>query len=955
MTLDEFSNYLFNNKLCSIVLGIDQDNFALLQDQFSKTDAKDKTKSTNKASRLLILLLIRQFDLTDENIRRIFLPNVTTAVFNKFKTVVMPRLDTALNNSKINLDHSLAPLLKSTLVPQHYQTPENFFNAIILAVSQGKTIPLIATSKSQEITPTWLTSYATKPVTSKRKTGQQAFIESTTSLVYDIEQFSQLPSYYIIPLASTLNLYTHHASFIPMRGYGKAQKREIESPLLYSRSQSQHPHGIFYKRLTSKTQNVQCLLPRNVPLDKIFSYEVKSNFVTNLNMYGIDGYLNKKFNQSSYFGLQFAYSGLRTNAYKFTCQGLSGYLSDHNVEQLVSLIDNELQLKSEKNILKLPRPILQSKNEYILSLANTLKKKLDAQPYQSNIYLNLTKFRRHNAQSICELTNKNKLKNININYDAATNCLDISFYPEKSIPTNANYSEGITNVIISFFTGLLNYNLHMAGLSIKAHRRQSFAFNRITITDTTNMCMRVSLGYEPSSFIPVFVKSLEMLDNLLHEFNFLDRKDKKLSAGFKVVEKSRGENETESTGIQFLNFARSSSNILSAVNKAKSCLIQEISPSDAFQKYIDYISTPVFVEEDNDLNINPDKIQDNLSDKNNILVAGLLHNLLKYTLEKINLSSTSINNDKFLYSYSHTLSKLIKLCYKADYWLQNHEKFYSSHVYAKVLLLIEDIIERLSILDGLCITSQQDVVSPDTYLDKLTQTEKYYTASALNVPHNAINVFYTDNGQQALTASILCMAMQIFNPEDFRSLSNHIYAFGKCYFELFNNLKSNLELTESKKFESAQFVLVDIRQLTEFKASYTVEAKAKIIVIDCTHNPCLDDGELRNIVNQLLNDKRWVIITESMLKHEQLGLDKFQAGKIITLSPVGSALKAAVRDELSSITKAAMHPAIASYFTMINEICRDKMNLTASTTDIGLFKTATINAVSVATKASKLN
>ena len=43
---------------------------------------------------------------------------------------------------------------------------------------------------------------------------------------------------------------------------------------------------------------------------------------------------------------------------------------------------------------------------------------------------------------------------------------------------SANYKEGLTNLLLGFFGGLLNYNAKQAGMQIRAERRQSFGFLR---------------------------------------------------------------------------------------------------------------------------------------------------------------------------------------------------------------------------------------------------------------------------------------------------------------------------------------------------------------------------------------------------------------------------------------------------------------------------------------------
>ncbi len=935
MTLADFSKSLVEKDLFQTALGISKKEFDSIKKKFNLSNAKDRTKSTPKEYRLLILLLIKQYHLSSKNIKKIFLPGTTPTVFKAFVDKVMPRLEAAL--SKLpeivkKLDKHKPLILPSTLTK--YTDLETFLHTILFAAQQDNKNSVL-TAKVRELTPNWLKAYAIKPVSQKTKTGQKGFAQMATSLLYDIESFTKLSPPQIILFASTLNLHIHHASFAPGIGYGKVQTREMEHPLYYSRSQSKHVHGAFFKCLNGN-QKDQCLLPSNLALSKIFSYEVKGNFVKVLQRYDMKGYLKAEQTKAPYFSLDFAYSGLRMNAYKFTILGIETYLKNHDTSDLVKLID----LKPDSHLLKISPSILRNKILNMHENLNELNKSISHSAYFPNLYLALTHFRRKNIQTICQSPKIQRLNNIQVSHDTATNCLDIQFYPNQLTKdhNSANYSEGITNVIISFFTGLLNYHLYMAGLNIKVHRRQSFAFNRMTITDTTNLCMRVSMGYEPETFIPVFIKTLTTLNTLLTNFNFLNKKDEKLAAGFKVVEKARGEEATDKTGINFLKFMRSTANTLIAVENAEksllACRLDNDFYKNAFQMYINSITSSATID---DPCMVPKNIPEDIkSTPDNILIKGFLHNILKYALNKIEESKYLLDQQDSIYLYSHIITKLTKSCQKAAFWLENHTDYLSSHVYSKVVLLAEDMMEILSVLDSLCVAHNLDKIDP---IEQLRKTDRQYTISALGLKSGqAIDVFYTDNGQQALTASILCMTMQIFKPEDFRSLSTLIYPFGKCYFELFKNLEGNLDLTISNDFNKSRFILVDIRELAAFQEKYSSKSSAEVVVIDCTHNPCLEDGELKDVTTQLLKDKKYVVIVESMLKHEQLGLDKIQAGKLIVLSPIGKLPAKNIRDELLSITNAAMHPVIASYFNMINDICRDKIELPASINTVSLFK-----------------
>ena len=929
-------------------MGITVNEYDQLSAKFALTS--DKTRALPEGQRLIALILIKRFELADTSIKNMILPNATKPTFNNFIKMVRPRLEQALVDlpdiaEKLKSTH--APIYHSVIANKVYDSLDDFLIVVQFAIHQAARKDLILTNKARELNATWLSDYLVKPVTSKRKTGQQNFLQMLNVLMYDMDKFNQIDAYQVIYISSVINLYVHNASYAPMVGYGKAQQREIDHPLLYARSQGKHAHGLFFKQLTAVDARKQCLQPKNEVVFKILKSVSTSGFTKNLEKYNEHGYLKPGYETATldYFSLQFAHSGLRSNSYNVTIKAVAYYLDQHTPADLIKEISSNFSIlkPTQNQILKLSPIILNNKIEYVHNVARHLSAQISIRPYYSNLYLALTHFRRDNAKKIHDLSAQSALKNIKVSCDLATNCLDIQFYPDKMIEDNANYKEGVTNVIINFFVGLLNHQLNESGMYVQAQRRQSFAFNRITVTDTTNMCMRVSLGYEPKTFISPFINALSVLDGILAVFNFLDRGNVYLKSGFVVGEKLRNGVENNNSGTKFLNVMRSSERMLAAIQEAQQALNllrgNQNYEYTAFMNYINYLVGATVNIVPPMLSTQPAQSLDEPSKSDNILVVGLLNNILKFTLEKIQESETIAKNQEYVHSYYQIIAKLIKLCYKASYWLHNHTSFYSSHVYAKTLLLVDDMLENMVMLDSLRIAVQKDVIDHSVAVKNLTNVEKLYAASSLGISPDKVDVFFADNGQQSLTVSVLCMSMQLFDQTAVDSLSTNIFAFGKCYYELFPNLEKNIDLVLCETASQAQFILVDIREIDEFRQQQLELTRARVIVIDCTHNPCLPDRELRIVVNELLVNNKWVVIVGSMLKHEQLGLDKFQAGKLIVMSPPNMQLNINVRDELESITNAAMHPVIAGYFQMINDICRDKVIVPSPILgNVGLFK-----------------
>lgn len=964
MLFTELYNYLIkpeNKDLFVYVLGVTQAEYKILYNAFIKTGAKDKTTRLTVNDKLLALILIKRFQFVQEQINKIILPGAVKATRDAFGTTVLPRLDKALEglpNIGEKLASQNAPVSFSKRLGSTYANFDNVLNAIHLATVKN----VIVTGKVRIMNKSWINNYLPKSVNSKTKTGQSSFLQILNCLMYDMDNVDERDSYIAWYIAIVFNFHVHNATYAPLPGYGKAQQREMDHIGLYARSQSKHIIWTLFKLLMGVGLSKQCLLPRNDAVFKILDNEIKSTFTRNLKKYDKNGCLKKDEDSKGmgYFALPLAYSGLRSSAYNVTLKGVRYFLDAHSHAELIEKVKENLYIPAvmDKPIAKVSVAKLKERVAYVHHLASKLHEEMSKRDYYSNLYSNLTRHRYDVAKNIYEKSLQSDLKNIKISHDKATCCLDVYFYPGQKIEDCADYSEGVTNVIINFFTGLLNHKVKCALASIHAQRRQSFAFNRIAITDTTSMCMRVSLGYEPEFFADIFIETLKSLDKLLVTYNFLKKDNPGLKKGFEIVEKSRKKDQEATKGTQFLNFVRSNKRASASIIVAGKALLHHLDKQNgealAFKDYIDYIvgdlqENALHVQE-----IKNDNVKIIKSAKNNILVIGLLNNLLKYTLDKIQQSTDISNSDEYLHSYCLIISKLVKYCYKAFAWLKHHTEYEASHVYAKSLLLVDDILENLIALDGLYLIHCNEDANNSTALKKLTKTELTHASASFGIAENKINVFYTDNGQQALTVSLLTMNMQMSGDNRASALSDKIYTFSKCYFELFDNLKKNLELTPCRKAVDAEYIYVDVREIDEFKKVLPMlngvkDVKAKksvkdvnslnnVVIIDYTHKPDLQNAELKNITHELLKKNIWVVIVGSMLKHEQLGCDKFQAGKIIIFSPEKCALLAGVRDELNGVTKAAMHPVAASFFQMIYDISCDKvLRPTFTTSQLGIF------------------
>jgi hypothetical protein len=224
-------------------------------------------------------------------------------------------------------------------------------------------------------------------------------------------------------------------------------------------------------------------------------------------------------------------------------------------------------------------------------------------------------------------------------------------------------------------------------------------------------------------------------------------------------------------------------------------------------------------------------------------------------------------------------------------------------------------LSKVQLLDTVHLYAQDNHLAYHSAYEKLRLTEKQFAASVLKINDASIDLFFTDNGQQALNVSLLCLGDQTTN----------IFVYNKCYYELKLDLEKNKEIKLLTSSLNAEFIYSDIRQLETLFTDLPNCLKLKTLVIDTTHNPILVDPKVGLLTQQLIDRKIRVVLVNSMLKHEGAGIDHFQGGKIFVISPTSHSLDRAKIDELESISTLALHPVVASFFQMVNEIYRDKI------------------------------
>ena len=349
----------------------------------------------------------------------------------------------------------------------------------------------------------------------------------------------------------------------------------------------------------------------------------------------------------------------------------------------------------------------------------------------------------------------------------------------------------------------------------------------------------------------------------------------------------------------------------------------------------------------NQKNIEPE-ITINSENKVNVEVCSskifdLLNRVVDYANHYVSEIKFLENNEplnEFAHSFWHLILKLFNNCNKAKYLIENLERLEATHFYAKASLLIENILEYLVLVDGLLLVRNQNnnLTQP---IDKLKISEITDAIHQLDLKREQVDVFFTDSGQQAITTSLLVMSGLLHGElADGKKTDHDVFLFDESYFEV----KSFMEDVDSslicKTKSLAKILFIDFTQVN--KLVFDEFKSLKSIVIDLTHFPSLDDDLLKKIITEAHKRDVWVALVESDLKHKQLGLDKYQTGKIMTLAPQNKVLSSAARDEFQSISDCAMHSVTASYLNMVNEICQEKERIQkVQTSDV-----VSINALS---------
>lgn len=748
----------------------------------------------------------------------------------------------------------------------------------------------------------------------------------------DLDEFKGEAEYISWYLAMANLFYMHNASHNPVDGFGKAQERETKKALFYYRSQRDNAHRLFCDGMLDLKKG-KSYLPQNQAYTKQLKQADVSKKLTN-NMPKLDeyGFVKTAKTLDKNVGYLFGYAGVRASnftAYRMTFDrlaqitngkaGLAKKLSQLQTNKIVS-----------KKITKLSRTELISRISY---QQKRFKEKLGITSPHSRLDSLINNHRQSLIDKVIRETAALNL--LKVKKSEGSSCIEIDLYPnwQDKIRGSQNYSEGVTNVIISYFIGLLNYHAEKAQKAYCSQRRQSFGFSRATLTDVGSMTIRISLGFEPHEYSSIIITALDELNTLLTEFDFRNAADENLKQYFAAKEKSRKQDgkNTERTGNFFLGAMRSEQNKLQACFDAHQCRQQSSQKTKAFSNYLE----KVVKRQENLKSVIKSNIYIGNNKENSEVQKGVivkvLENVLYHVHTKIDTFSVPTEETTWLHSYWHALNKLSNKCTNANELLAQKNTLGASEFYKQATALVDDILEYFFILDAINIVqlSKQEQQSLVTNLKRQQKTMLY---QALGCSEENTDIYYADSGQQAIIANLLAMDMQLIQDRNKEGKDeNTIYLFERSYYEIDLFLQTtNLSTTKIQK--DAHTVLVDIRDIDKFIVDDF--SQLKTVTIDITHNVCLTNTKLIKLVNALHEKGVWVSLVNSSLKHEQLGLDKIQSGRISIIKPDSKKLSDNVQNELSSISGEAMHPLMASFFYAISSITHPQFIPNAQQTNI---------------------
>lgn len=827
--------------------------------------------------------------------------------------------------------------LYTTRLHKEFSLPVSNSNQKLLSYDEQSVLALLKKFNNPEN----LEHYLQKSVTQKLKTGQKSFQALSTCFWFDFycgqqcvakEEKSAQRLLYINAVAQ---FYLHNASIYPAQGYGKSQKREKETPLFYFRSQVDH----LYLKLAPSQQTANGL--QNLLFKEVVTPLLSENFKwsTQWQALTVDGNLDKNIlreEKVNYFGTFLAHAGSRTTNPLLFEQQIGTLIAQEGIKAL-----------QQQNVLPYDSTLLApNTNKKNVSLKPIMERfgeiatQLQDQHLVNDLPSVIAQERSVQAKKI--MLASQELKNIKVSYSDKTGFVVFELYPEWQVKLREtdNFKQGLTNVLLGFLGGLINANAKKMGLHLYVQRRQSFGFLRPTLTDVGTLKIRLSLGLEPAIFAEVVSESLQQLDTILSAYNFTEPQKSTAKDGPELITKVltpcegiRGKQATTKTGNYLLYTMRTEDDQWMALPVAEKHLAQisheipeQEKPVTAFGDYLQnfvlargeykQVSQPekhdhkqikrdgfTMFNTANVLNSN----QNSQTEPKDLAIFQLLHNLIIHTVRYM----AELKPTESSFSMTHLFAKILGNCEKGIALLSNLKKYEVTHLYVKANLLVENILEYLIPLRAL--------VGIEPHMAKqLEEREIKQTATALKLTEKDLQLFYHDSCQQATTTWLALLAQQ----QGKEKLA--IYFFTDSYFEI-SAFCEEVSISSVKAQEKAALWFCDVAQIAQLNTAIaTAKSLPKTIIIDLTNNSSKQMlQDMQGLLTELRQKKVWVVLVCSSLKHEQLGLDKYQSGRSIVIPPESETMSHEQQKTLQQLSAQAMHPLIASFRILVSDIASE--------------------------------
>lgn len=258
-----------------------------------------------------------------------------------------------------------------------------------------------------------------------------------------------------------------------------------------------------------------------------------------------------------------------------------------------------------------------------------------------------------------------------------------------------------------------------------------------------------------------------------------------------------------------------------------------------------------------------------------------------------------------------------------------------AHFHSKAQLLVEKMLENIIGIKSIdAFENLSPAITPDKKL-----ADYFNTRPILG---GASSFFFrTISGQSALSLG-LAVASRMVHAKSLDEVATDrgVYLDGAPYYEVEKLLEKLRQKNGKRKiahFTDQKIILVDpcptIKDAKELehrinltKLFVKVESKG-VLIVDVT-NMYLFSKRIDDLIRKWKEkEDRWLIFASSLLKHEQMGADKFQAGRLIILKPKDEFLVEeekerfrVIEQELNHISASGINPIQESFFDMIQEI-----------------------------------